>query len=110
MAKIKIDLSGGELTIEFTDTKDLEDQLEKIDFLRIDSLLNSKNQKNVPAVDNEKTTMAKDAYDVNELGSINILKISEKRQDAIKLAIFLAANGMSREEIKKITGITILSS
>ncbi|MGI0047201.1 MAG: hypothetical protein ACREBB_08445 [Nitrosotalea sp.] len=109
MAKIKINLSGGELTIEFTNTKDLEDQLEKIDFLRIDSLLNTKNQKNAPVVENEKM-VDKDVNAVKELGSINILKISERGQDAVKLAIFLATNGMNREEIKKITGITILSS
>ncbi len=109
MAKIKINLSCGEITIEFTDTKDLEDQIEKIDFVRIDSLLNTRNQKNTRAVENGKMS-DKDSHIVKELGSINLLKISEKGQDAVKLAIFLAANGMGRDEIKKITGITILSS
>ncbi len=47
---------------------------------------------------------------LNEFGIINLLKISENGQDAVKLAIFLVTHGLSREEVKKITGITILSS
>lgn len=112
MAKIKINLSGGEITIEFSDMKDFEEQLEKIDFGRIDTLLNGKKVDAVSEI--EKLERKNDTQDASkrliDLGNINLLKISEKGQDAIKLAVFLAASGLSREEIKKITGITILSS
>lgn|SRR5574337_877518 len=111
MARIKISLSGGELTIEFTDTKDLEDQLEKINFTRIDTLINTKKQENLPASNKPKTTDGHGiSNEVKELGTINLLGVSGGGQDAVKLAIFLAANGLSQEEIKKITGVTILSS
>ena len=110
MAKIKINLAGGELTIEFSDTKDLEDQIAKIDLVKIDTLFeekkrNSKNIENSKKLDSPDTSKT-----VKDLGAINLLKIPEGGQDAIKLAVFLAANGMNREEIKKIIGVTILSS
>lgn len=111
MAKVKINLSHGEITIEFTDMKDLEDQLKKMDLPRIDSLLNAKKQEITSDTENSRKVTASNVDDtVKELGTINILKISERGQDAIKMAIFLAASGMNREDIKKITGITILSS
>ncbi len=44
-----------------------------------------------------------------ELGTVNLLKISEGSHDATKLAEFLSANKRSHEDIKKITGVTILS-
>lgn len=111
MAKLKINLSGGEVTIEFVDMNDLEDQLKKIDLTRMDSLINSKKQEVTADTQNPRKTALSDVDNiVKELGTINILKISEHGQDAIKLAIFLAASGMNREDIKKITGITILSS
>lgn len=112
MAKIKINLSGGEITIEFSDIKDFEEQLEKIDLGRIDTLLNAKKVDVASQI--EKLEKKDDTRDVSKslinLGNINLLKISEKGQDAIKLAVFLAASGLNQEEIKKITGITILSS
>ena len=111
MAKIKITLSGGEITIEFTDMKDFENQLEKIDFARIDNLLNAKKYDKMQQVENsEKKDIHADSKNITDVGVINILKISEKGQDAVKLAVFLAASGLGRDEIKKITGITILSS
>jgi hypothetical protein len=111
MAKLKINLSDGEVTIEFADMNDLEDQLKKIDLLKIDSLLNSKKQEVTSNTENPRKAIPPDMDDiVKELGTINLLKISERGQDAIKMAIFLAASGMNREDIKKITGITILSS
>lgn len=108
MAKIRIDIRGGEITIDFTDTKDLENQLEKIDILKIDSLLKGKNKEDTHVVKNELSEREIDI--VNGLGSVNLLRISERGKDAIKLAVFLASCGMHQEEIKKITGITILSS
>jgi hypothetical protein len=111
MAKVKINLSGVEITIEFVDMNDLENQLKKIDLLRIDSLLNSKKQEITSDTENSRKVTSPDVDDiVKELGTVNLLKISERGQDAIKLAVFLAASGMNREDIKKITGITILSS
>lgn len=110
MAKIKISLSGGEITIEFTDTKDLEEQLQKIDLAKIDALLDVKKQNSPNGADLKETDGKTDSKSVKELGTINLLNVSGGGQDAVKLAVFLAANGMSREEIKKITGITILSS
>ncbi|HJT10558.1 MAG TPA: hypothetical protein VJ771_07235 [Candidatus Nitrosotalea sp.] len=111
MAQIKINLSGSEITIEFTDMKDFESQLEKIDLARIDNLLKAKKCDTIQHVENsEKKDTHADSKSIADLGIINILKISEKGQDAVKLAVFLSASGLGREEIKKITGITILSS
>ncbi|HJT10640.1 MAG TPA: hypothetical protein VJ771_07645 [Candidatus Nitrosotalea sp.] len=91
--------------------KDFENQLEKIDLARIDNLLNAKKCDTIQHVEkSEKKDTHTDSKSITDLGIINILKISEKGQDAIKLAVFLAASGLGREEIKKITGITILSS
>lgn len=110
MAKIKINLSGGEITIDFTDMKDFENQLEKIDLARIDNLLKTKCDTMQRVENSEKKDIQTDSKSIVDLGIINLLKISEKGQDAVKLAVFLAASGLSRDEIKKITGITILSS
>ncbi|NHI03180.1 hypothetical protein DYY67_0301 [Candidatus Nitrosotalea sp. TS] len=111
MAKVKINLSCGEIVIEFTDMNDLEEQLKKMDFPKIDLLLNAKKNEDTIHAENSKNTTIPDVDNiVKELGTINLLKMSERGQDAIKLAIFLAASGMNREEIKKVTGITILSS
>ena len=91
--------------------KDFEDQLKKIDLHRINSLLNAKKQEITPDAKPPRKETESDCDDmVNELGTINLLKISEHGNDAIKLSIFLAAGGMNQDDIKKITGITILSS
>lgn len=108
MAKIRIYIQGGEITIDFTDTKDLENQMAKIDVLKIDSLIKEINKNDTPVAKNELSDRERDI--VNELGTVNLLRISERGKDAVKLAIFLASCGMSQEEIKKVTGITILSS
>jgi hypothetical protein len=107
MATIRINLSSGELVIEFTDNADLERQLKNIDISKIELLLDRKihTQKS----ESEKTNET-ESQTVNDLGIINLLKISERGQDATKLAIFLASNKMNRENIKRITGITVLST
>ncbi len=110
MAKIKINLDGAELTIEFSDTKDLEDQLEKIDLSKINTLLDGKKQNSCGAANAKEISSQNIPLTAKVLGAVNLLKISEGGEDAMKLAIFLSANGASNEEIKKITGITILSS
>ena len=111
MAQVKINISCGEITIEFTDMNDLENQLKKMDLPRIDSLLNAKKQQVTPDTENSRKVIPSNVDDiVKELGTVNLLKISEQGQDATKMAIFLAASGMNRDDIKKITGITILSS
>lgn len=109
MAKIKVSISNGEITIEFQDTEDLEDQLEKIDLDKIDSMLERKKQSTSDAKD--QSTDANNTYKKAEhLGTVNLLRISEGGEDAVKLAVFLSASGLTRDEIKKITGVTILSS
>ncbi|MGI0102078.1 MAG: hypothetical protein ACREA7_05720 [Nitrosotalea sp.] len=110
MAKVKINLTYGEVTIEFTDMNDLDDQLKKIDLHRIDALLNAKRLETTDIENSRKVAPPDTGNITKEFGTINLLKISEHGQDAIKLSIFLAASGMNREDIKKITGITILSS
>lgn len=108
MVKIKISMSIGELMIEFTDTADLENQLKNIDFSEIESLLERKANCHVDTKEPRKTASSETKI-VEELGTINLLKVSEGGQDATKLAIFLSANKMSSEDVKRITGITILS-
>lgn len=100
-------MSIGELLIEFTDTVDLENQLKNIDFPKIESLLERK--ANCQVDTKPRQTTASETRIVEELGTINLLKVSEGGQDATKLAIFLSANKMSSEDVKRITGITILS-
>lgn len=106
MAKIKINLSIGEIIIEFTDTADLERQLKDLDFSQIESMLERKANglAGIP-----RNASPADSKVVEELGTVNLLKVSEGGQDATKLAVFLSANKMNRDDVKKITGITILS-
>src|SRR5574337_1749609 len=107
MATIKIKMTIGELLIEFTDIADLQKQLKNIDLSTIESMINKKthDQQNndVPT-----KTGQTEIQSLDELGTINLLKISEGGQDATKLAIFLASNKISHEDIKRITGITLL--
>ena len=107
MVKMKINMSIGELMLEFTDTADLENQLKNIDLSEIESLLERKSMGHLGA--KESKSISSETKIVEELGTVNLLKISEGGQDATKLAIFLSANKMSREDVKRITGITILS-
>ena len=102
-------MSIGELLIEFTDTVDLENQLKNIDFPQIESLLERKANCQADTKEPSRQTTSSETKIVEELGTINLLKVSEGGQDATKLAIFLSANKMSSEDIKRITGITILS-
>lgn len=102
-------LSNGELTIKFSDTQDLENQLQNIEIDKIDCLLTSKINPDSVNSNQSKKERVLDDHAVTELGTINLLKISEGGRDATKLAIFLASNGLNREYIKKITGITLLS-
>ena len=108
MFKIKINMSIGELMIEFTDIADLENQLKNIDFSEIESLLERKSNGHTYTKEFRKTTND-DAGIVKKLGTINLLKVSEGGHDATKLATFLSANRMSSEDVKRITSITILS-
>ncbi|MGI0065859.1 MAG: hypothetical protein ACREA5_06635 [Nitrosotalea sp.] len=108
MAKIRINMSIGELMIEFSDTSDLENQLKNIDLSKIESLLTRKNWNHTHTSESIQIT-PREAQIVEDLGTVNLLKISEGGQDATKLAIFLSANKMNSADVKKITGITILS-
>lgn len=109
MASIKIKFSDVEFMIEFTDVEDLDAQLKKIDLIKMKQILDEKIQGKILNVENSKNITMTDDSITRELGTINLLNISERGQDATKLAIFLASNGMSHEDIKKITGITLLS-
>ena len=108
MVKIKINMSIGELMIEFADTADLENQLKNIDLSEIESVLERKCRNQLDTKESRKAT-PNESKIVEELGTVNLLKVSEGGQDATKLAIFLSANNMSHEDVKRITGITILS-
>lgn len=108
MATIKIKLTIGELLIEFTDIVDLEKQLKNIDFSAIESMIDKKTHNGQNNHESTKTCHTEN-QSVGDLGTINLLKISEGGQDATKLAIFLASNKINYEDIKRITGITIFS-
>lgn len=101
-------MSVGEIMIEFTDTEDLEKQLKNIDLSKIESMLTRKIDGYLHTKESRPATPSETQI-VEDLGIINLLKISEGGQDATKLAIFLSANKMNSEDVKKITGITILS-
>ena len=108
MASVRINMTVGELVIEFTDTDDLERQLKNIDLSRIEFLLDKKIHPRSDIHESGKINHV-ESQAVNELGAVNLLKISEGGPDATKLAIFLASNKMNREDVKRITGITLLS-
>lgn len=110
VAKIKISISCAEITIEFTDLKDLEEQLQKIDLAKIESLLKIKKYEVQGLELIDDSTIQEIPKSTEDLGTINLLKVSDGGESAVKLAVFLAANGLNQEEIKKVTGITILSS
>lgn len=108
MASVRINMAIGELMIEFTDTDDLERQLRNIDLSKIESLLTKKTHSKSDMQESQKISHI-ESQSINDLGTVNLLKISEGGPDATKLAIFLASNKMSRDDIKRITGITLLS-
>ena len=108
MASVRINMAMGELMIEFTDTDDLERQLKNIDLSKIDSLLDKKIHSKSNIHESEKISHI-ESQTVNDLGTVNLLKISEGGPDATKLAIFLASNKMNHDDIKRITGVTLLS-
>ena len=108
MASVRINMATGELMIEFTDTADLERQLKNIDLSKVESLLDKKIHPKSNIQESEKISHI-ESQTVNDLGTINLLKISEGGPDATKLAIFLASNKMNHDDIKRITGITLLS-
>lgn len=108
MFKINLKLTNGELSIKFSDMQDLENKLKNIDLERINQLLDSKT-----GLDSSYMSSSSDKIfendELKELGVINLLKVSQRGNDATKLAIFLASNGLNHEAIKKITGIKLLS-
>jgi aspartate carbamoyltransferase regulatory subunit len=108
MASVRINMTMSELMIEFTDTDDLERQLKNIDLSKIESLLDKKIHSKSNIQESEKISHI-ESQTVNDLGTVNLLKISEGGPDATKLAIFLASNKMNHDDIKRITGITLLS-
>lgn len=101
-------MSVGEIMIEFTDTADLENQLKNIDLSEIESMLARKMNNHTHTKESIQIT-PREAQMVEDLGTVNLLKVSEGGQDATKLAIFLSANKINSEDVKKITGMTILS-
>ena len=108
MASVRINMAIGELMIEFTDMDDLERQLKNIDISKVESLLDKKIHLKSNIHESEKISHI-ESQTVNDLGTINLLKISEGGPDATKLAIFLASNKMNHDDIKRITGVTLLS-
>jgi hypothetical protein len=108
MATVRINMTIGELLIEFTDTDDLERQLKNIDLVKVESILDKKFHSKSNIQEPQKISHI-ESQTVNDLGTVNLLKISEGGPDATKLAIFLASNNMNRDNIKRITGITLLS-
>lgn len=109
MVMIKIRMAAGEMVIDFSDTKDLEDQIAKIDFEKIEKVIDSK-VRSTEATKPQKASLPDIPVEGRDLGVINLLKVFEGGEDALKLAIFLAAKKLNGEEIKRITGVTILSS
>lgn len=108
MATLKIKLTIGELLIDFTDIVDLEKQLKDIDLSKIESMVVKETYHYLNNHKSSKTYQT-DSQTVSDLGTINLLKISERGPDATKLAIFLASNKVRYEDIKRITGITLFS-
>lgn len=109
MAVMKINVAGGEITLQFADTQDLEEQLKRLDLWKIEMMLGDKKQ-SAPIENKPKTdALSEIPKGAEDLGTVNLLKVSEGGNDAMKLAVFLAANGLGRDEIRKITKITLLS-
>lgn len=104
MAQIRIKTKAGEVSIDFTDNKDLETQLNKIDFKELESIV-SKNVPNASIINSTIIEEFKDLYTIDSAGNLNLIKIPKQKTDAIKLAIFLANRGLKTSEIKTITGV-----
>ncbi|MEM3112537.1 MAG: hypothetical protein QXY90_05810 [Candidatus Anstonellales archaeon] len=104
MAQIRIKTNVGEITIDFTNNKDLETQLSKIDFKELESIV----AKNVPNISHGSSVIEeyKDLYRLDSSGNVHLSKIPKKKADAIKLAVFLSESGLSRNGIKTATGIS----
>lgn len=105
MAQIKIKTKVGEIAIDFTDNKDLETQLTKIDFKELETIV----AKNVPNISREHSMIIeefKDLYRIDSVGNVHLNKIPDKKADAIKLTVFLSQRSISTNEIKLSTGIS----
>ncbi len=109
MARIRMNLSGAEISLDFKDTKDLEDQLSRIDLGRIDMLLGTVRQ-HLTSEPSPRGPAIADLPEAREVGTVNLLKVPDGGQDAVKLAVFLASEGLTKDEIKKITRVSLLSS
>jgi len=105
MAQIKIKTNVGEVSIDFTDVKNLENQLQKIDFKELEKII-SKNVPTLTFTTNEVIEEFKDLYRINKSGIISLTKIPQTKGDAIKLAIFLSEQGLTTNELKIATGIS----
>lgn len=105
MAQIRIKTKVGEIAIDFTDNKDLEAQLNKIDFKELETIV----AKKVPLASHGSSEIIeefKDLYRIDSSGNVHLNKIPNKKGDAIKLAVFLSQRGISTNEIKLSTGIS----
>ncbi|SHO43603.1 hypothetical protein NSIN_20115 [Nitrosotalea sinensis] len=105
MAQIRIKTKVGEVAIDFSDNKDLENQLSKIDFKDLENIV----AKSVPNILRVETTVIeefKDLYRLDSSGNVHLNKIPKKKGDAIKLAVFLSEKGLSTNEVKTSTGIS----
>lgn len=103
MPQLRIKTYYGEVLIDFTDAKDLQARLDRIDFRELENLISSRipqTSKNTAILDEFKDLCAMDAT-----GKIILKKIPKQKTDAIKLTIFLANRALNTLEIKIATGI-----
>jgi len=104
MAQLRIKTKFGEVAIDFKDNKDLEQQLNKIDFKELENIVNKK----IPQSSIVTTSVIeefKDLYRLDSSGNVVLNKIPKKKVDALKLAGFFAEKGLSTNEMKTATGI-----
>lgn len=104
MPQLRIRMYYGDVVLDFTDHKDLQSQLDKIDFKELEKVVTAR----IPEVTKSTTIMEefKDLYTMDGTGKIVLKKTPKQKTDAIKLAIFLANRGLNTAEIKAATGIT----
>lgn len=105
MAQIRIKTKVGEVSVDFIDNKDLEKQLDKIDFNGLEDLV-SKRIPNYLVVSSGVIEEYKDLYRLDSSGNIILTKIPKKMADAVKLAVFFSEKGLSTSEMKIATGIS----
>ncbi|MEM4466316.1 MAG: hypothetical protein QXH49_02505 [Nitrososphaerota archaeon] len=100
--KIKLFDTGHELYIQFSSSDELEKKLSELEII-IDLLI--KSQLIMKISPKKPLEQYKELYTYTSDGKLRLLRFPEQKADTIRLALFLAEQSLSLDEIREITGI-----